>query len=126
MSLKTSSNAPLPCVKTLKFNPKTCSWRTASATTRPRPASAADTLPNTETDAAAQDIEAPSAASAQVDEDSVSLPPGVSLEDYLEGIERQLITQALEATRWNKTAAAKELGITFRALRYKLKKLELE
>jgi len=59
-------------------------------------------------------------------DDSVSLPPGVSLEDYLEGIERALITQALDATRWNKTAAAKELGITFRALRYKLKKLDLE
>ena len=38
----------------------------------------------------------------------------------------QLITDALEATRWNKTAAAKSLGITFRALRYRLKKLELE
>jgi two-component system response regulator PilR (NtrC family) len=34
--------------------------------------------------------------------------------------------QALESTRWNKTAAAKKLGITFRALRYKLKKLELD
>ena len=50
----------------------------------------------------------------------------MDLEKYLEGIERQLITQALEATRWNKTAAAKELGITFRALRYKLKKLDME
>ncbi len=49
-----------------------------------------------------------------------------SLEDFLETIERQLITNALEATRWNKTAAAKRLGITFRALRYRLKKLELE
>lgn len=55
-----------------------------------------------------------------------ALPAGVSLEDYLESIERDLITQALDATRWNKTAAAKELGITFRALRYKLKKLDLE
>ena len=55
-----------------------------------------------------------------------SLPTGASLEDYLESIERDLITQALDATRWNKTAAAKELGITFRALRYKLKKLDLE
>ncbi len=54
------------------------------------------------------------------------LPPGQSLEDYLEGIERDLIKAALEANRWNKTAAAKDLGITFRALRYKLKKLELE
>ena len=34
--------------------------------------------------------------------------------------------EALEATRWNKTAAAKLLGITFRALRYKLKKLKLD
>ncbi len=55
-----------------------------------------------------------------------SLPPNQSLEEYLEGIERALITEALEAARWNKTAAAKALGITFRALRYRLKKLELE
>ena len=48
------------------------------------------------------------------------------LESHLEEQERQLITQALESTRWNKTAAAKKLGITFRALRYKLKKLNLE
>lgn len=48
------------------------------------------------------------------------------LESQLEDQERQLITQALESTRWNKTAAAKKLGITFRALRYKLKKLNLE
>jgi two-component system response regulator PilR (NtrC family) len=49
-----------------------------------------------------------------------------SLEDYLESIERRKITEALEATRWNKTAAAKKLGITFRALRYRLKKLGME
>jgi two-component system, NtrC family, response regulator PilR len=54
------------------------------------------------------------------------LPEGESLESYLESIERALITQALEETRWNKTAAAKLLGITFRALRYRLKKLQLE
>ena len=55
-----------------------------------------------------------------------TLPNGVSLEEHLEAIERRLITQALEDNRWNKTAAAKDLGITFRALRYKLKKLEME
>lgn len=48
------------------------------------------------------------------------------LESHLEEQERQLIVQALESVRWNKTAAAKELGITFRALRYKLKKLGLD
>jgi len=56
----------------------------------------------------------------------IELAPGQSLEDYLEDIERLLITDALDATRWNKTAAAKRLGITFRALRYRLKKLQLE
>ena len=49
-----------------------------------------------------------------------------SLDSYLENIEKTVIVDALEATRWNKTAAAKKLGITFRALRYKLKKLGLE
>jgi two-component system response regulator PilR (NtrC family) len=50
----------------------------------------------------------------------------LGLEGYLENIERKAIEQALEATRWNKTAAAKKLGISFRALRYKLTKLGLE
>jgi len=50
----------------------------------------------------------------------------IGLEAYLEGIERDLILQALEKTGQNKTAAAKRLGISFRALRYRLKKLELE
>jgi len=49
-----------------------------------------------------------------------------SLESYLEDIEKNVIIDALESTRWNKTAAAKKLGITFRALRYRLKKLGLE
>ena len=44
----------------------------------------------------------------------------------LEDIERDAIVRALEQTRYNKTAAAKLLGITFRALRYRLKKLGLE
>lgn len=44
----------------------------------------------------------------------------------MESQERELIMNALEETRWNKTAAAKKLGITFRALRYRLKKLDLE
>lgn len=55
------------------------------------------------------------------------VPEGnIDLEGYLESIERQAIEKALEATRWNKTAAAKRLGISFRALRYRLKKLGME
>ncbi|MBC7192227.1 sigma-54 dependent transcriptional regulator [Marinobacter sp.] len=59
--------------------------------------------------------------------DHIAVPDGeVDLEGYLETIERQTIEKALEATRWNKTAAAKRLGISFRALRYRLKKLGME
>ncbi len=49
-----------------------------------------------------------------------------NLEDHLENIERQLITQALEDTRWNRTAAAQRLGLSFRSLRYRLKKLGID
>ncbi|PRB84076.1 sigma-54-dependent Fis family transcriptional regulator [Pseudomonas sp. MYb185] len=49
-----------------------------------------------------------------------------SLEDFLDDIERKALTQALEETRWNKTAAARRLGLTFRSLRYRLKKLGME
>ncbi|HEB58843.1 MAG TPA: sigma-54-dependent Fis family transcriptional regulator [Gammaproteobacteria bacterium] len=48
------------------------------------------------------------------------------LEPYLDQKEREAILRALEQTRYNKTAAAKLLGITFRALRYRLKKLGIE
>lgn len=49
-----------------------------------------------------------------------------NLEDHLEDIERKLITQALEETRWNRTAAAERLGLSFRSLRYRLKKLGID
>ncbi|MBN7795223.1 sigma-54-dependent transcriptional regulator [Parahaliea mediterranea] len=48
------------------------------------------------------------------------------LEGYLEDVERQIISAALEQCRWNKTATAKQLGISFRSLRYRLQKLKLE
>ena len=41
-------------------------------------------------------------------------------------MERTVIQKALEENRWNKTKTAAQLGITFRALRYKLKKLGME
>jgi two-component system response regulator PilR (NtrC family) len=48
------------------------------------------------------------------------------LEGFLENIEREVISAALEKCRWNKTAAAKLLGISFRSLRYRQKKLGLD
>ncbi|NHN76701.1 sigma-54-dependent Fis family transcriptional regulator [Azotobacter chroococcum] len=49
-----------------------------------------------------------------------------NLEDYLEELERKLIMQALEETRWNRTAAAERLGLSFRSMRYRLKKLGID
>jgi two-component system response regulator PilR (NtrC family) len=48
------------------------------------------------------------------------------LGDHLEDIERDAIVKALEQTRYNKTAAARVLGMSFRALRYRIKKLGIE
>jgi len=55
-----------------------------------------------------------------------TLAPGEKLEEYLEDIERELLTQALEDCRWNKTAAAEQLGMSFRSMRYRLKKLSID
>ena len=51
---------------------------------------------------------------------------GDSLESRLQSVERQAIIEALEATRWNRTRAAEKLGLTFRQLRYKIRKLGIE
>ena len=51
-----------------------------------------------------------------------SFMPALSEEE----IERKLIMQALEETRWNRTAAAQRLGLTFRSMRYRLKKLGID
>jgi len=60
-------------------------------------------------------------------ESAAAIEPGaVPLDTYMDEIEKDALLKALEQTRYNKTAAAKLLGITFRALRYRLKKLGLE
>src|SRR4051812_39354290 len=51
---------------------------------------------------------------------------GLPLHDFLDQVEREAIMKALEATRFNKTAAAKLLGITFRSLRYRLDRLGID
>lgn len=49
-----------------------------------------------------------------------------TLESYLGNIEKSVLLRALEQHRWNRTAAAKSLGMTFRQLRYRLQKLGLD
>jgi two-component system response regulator PilR (NtrC family) len=60
------------------------------------------------------------------DNGETSLAQVDNLEDHLEAIERKLIMQALEETRWNRTAAAQRLGLSFRSMRYRLKKLDID
>ncbi|WIE49717.1 sigma-54 dependent transcriptional regulator [Pseudomonas sp. GM17] len=50
----------------------------------------------------------------------------INLEKHLQEVERRLILQALEHTRWNRTAAAQRLSLSFRSMRYRLKKLGLD
>ncbi len=52
--------------------------------------------------------------------------PEAPLDSRVEELERAAIIQALEQTRYNRTAAARLLGMTFRALRYRIKKLGIE
>jgi two-component system response regulator PilR (NtrC family) len=60
-------------------------------------------------------------------ETEAAIEPGtIPLDTYMDTVEKEALLKALEQTRYNKTAAAKLLGITFRALRYRLKKLGLE
>ncbi len=55
-----------------------------------------------------------------------NVSPGENLGEALEDIERDAIVRALEQTRYNKTKAAALLGMTFRSLRYRIKKLGIE
>ncbi|RMG34008.1 MAG: sigma-54-dependent Fis family transcriptional regulator [Gammaproteobacteria bacterium] len=48
------------------------------------------------------------------------------LETELERVERDMILKALEATGWNRTAAARQLGLTLRSLRYRMQKLGID
>ncbi len=65
-------------------------------------------------------------APSSSDTGEASLAQVDNLEDHLEEVERKLIMQALEETRWNRTAAAQRLGLSFRSMRYRLKKLGLD
>ena len=78
------------------------------------------------------------AASEQIQPDDLQLAPPPSLaesptpnarwplQDHLDRVEREVIMEALDKTRYNRTAAAKLLGITFRALRYRMERLEIQ
>jgi two-component system, NtrC family, response regulator PilR len=53
-------------------------------------------------------------------------PATMPLEEFLLEVERAELLRALDSTQWNRTAAARKLGMTFRSLRYRLQKLSLD
>ena len=57
--------------------------------------------------------------------DSSAASSKYPLTDYLDRVEREVILEALDQTRFNRTAAAKILGVTFRALRYRMERLSI-
>ena len=87
---------------------------------------AAEEPPGADTAADGDDATAAAArATPPADADSLLAEDGVptSLPDYLDALERDAILRALECTRFNRTAAARRLGISFRALRYRMQRL---
>jgi len=65
-------------------------------------------------------------ASSPVEGDNAIEFAATDLGNQVEDVQRQAIKDALEKTRYNKTAAAKLLGLSFRQLRYRIKKLGIE
>jgi two-component system response regulator PilR (NtrC family) len=72
------------------------------------------------------DLQLRSAAGVLEKPTTGTVAAGEPLGDALEDIERDAIVRALEQTRYNKTKAAALLGMSFRSLRYRIKKLGLE
>jgi two-component system response regulator PilR (NtrC family) len=74
---------------------------------------------------AADEIDAPDLHLTHAAAPAAAGAAPMNLQDHLDRVEREAILDALEKTRFNRTAAAKLLGITFRALRYRMARLGL-
>lgn len=73
-----------------------------------------------------EDLQLPQEAVSQIPVASNQATSPLNLDKSLEEHEKELIMNALEKTKWNRTAAARLLGVSFRTLRYRLKKLGLD
>ena len=75
---------------------------------------------------AAEPVQPSPIEAADQDQKSLLAQVDGDLDGHLEAIEREILTEAMTAHRWNRTAAAVALGVSFRSLRYRLKKLGLD
>lgn len=85
----------------------------------------ASTLRSPSTPVIEANVASPSIAQQPVLQAKQKLPQE-GLEQHLENIEKQILLDALNMTHWNRTLAAKKLGMSFRSLRYRLKKFGLD
>ncbi|WP_137009006.1 sigma-54-dependent transcriptional regulator [Aquitalea aquatilis] len=60
------------------------------------------------------------------DEQNAEYAGSEPLQDFLDRVEREAILKALDATRFNRTQAAKLLGLTFRSMRYRMDRLGIK
>jgi two-component system response regulator PilR (NtrC family) len=74
----------------------------------------------------AEDLQLEHSALERPDDDIPTDPGEKSLDDYMESIEKRILSNALQEAKYNKTEAARRLGITFRSFRYKLDKYGIE
>jgi two-component system response regulator PilR (NtrC family) len=74
----------------------------------------------------AEDLQLTSRGAGEAEKTPASGPSGLPLQERLDAIERKAIFDALEQTHYNRTAAAKVLGISFRALRYRMERLGIK
>ena len=72
------------------------------------------------------DVREPAPAASQLRSGANAIGLVGTLGDFLDDIERELIEKALAHTRYNRTAAADLLGITFRQLRYRMQRLNIQ
>ncbi len=73
-----------------------------------------------------EDLMLEQVAIKETDQSVVERDDDQTLDTYIEDIERKMLEDALEKTRYNKTRAAELLGISFRSFRYKLKKFDID
>ncbi|OQS34190.1 sigma-54-dependent transcriptional regulator [Chromobacterium haemolyticum] len=68
----------------------------------------------------------PSDQGGHGDGEAPTCADGEALQDFLDRVEREAILKALESTRFNRTQAAKMLGVTFRSMRYRMERLGIK
>lgn len=73
-----------------------------------------------------EDLNLPINESIIDDESSMEIEDSMNVDMAMDLKQKEAIIAALEKTKWNRTAAAKLLGLTFRALRYRIKKFNIE